>query len=88
MAWLLLLCGVFSFAYGMESLMHRNAHNLMGLPAAALCFLALLLGQHYQALLLFYVGIGLYCGLRIWKAEIKFKHKLFVSVLLYGIVIL
>ncbi|CAI8288353.1 MAG: Uncharacterised protein [Opitutia bacterium UBA7350] len=87
MGWLLLLCGIYSFAYGMEGLANRNLDCLMGLPAAALCVTALALGHHFTALLMFFVGIGIYCGLRIWSADIKIRQKLSISVLLYGILI-
>ena len=87
MGWLLLLCGVFTFGYGLESLTDRSPQFLIGLPAAALCFIALVLGKNYNALLLYFVGIGLYSGLRILGAEISLRKRLAAVTLLYVAVI-
>lgn len=87
MGFLLLVCGVFAFGFGLESLTHRSALYLVGLPAAAGCFIALVLGQHFTALLLFFVGIGLYCGLRIFGAQLKLRFRLLAVISLYSVVI-
>ena len=87
MGFLLLVCGVFAFGFGFESLTHRSGLYLIGLPAAAGCFTALILGGHFTALLLFFVGMGLYCGLRIFGADLKFRLRLFAVISLYSVVI-
>ena len=87
MGFLLLVCGVFAFGFGFESLTHRSGLYLIGLPAAAGCFIALVLGKHFTALLLFFVGMGLYCGLRIFGADLKLRLRLLAVISLYSVVI-
>ena len=88
MGFLLLLCGVFAFGFGFESLTHRSALYLIGLPGAVACFIALIQEQHFVALLLFFVGMGLYCGLRIFGAQLKIGLRLLAVISLYSIIIL
>ena len=88
MGFLLLLCGVFAFGFGLESLTHRSSLYLIGLPGAVACFIALIQEQHFVALLLFFVGMGLYCGLRIFGAQLKLGLRLLAVILLYSIIIL
>lgn len=88
MGGMLLLFGIFSFCFGMESLTHRSPHHLIGIPASAACFIALLMGQYFMELLFFFIGMGLYCMPRIWGAEIKIWKKLVIGFSLYGILLL
>ena len=87
MGFLLLVCGVFAFGFGLESLTHRSVLYLVGLPAAAGCFIALVLGRHFTALLLFFVGMGLYCGFRIFGAHLKLRLRFLAVISLYGVLI-
>jgi hypothetical protein len=84
---LLLLLGVFSFCYGMESLTHRSPYYLVGIPVSALCFTALIYGKHFTELLFFFLGLGLYCAPRIWSAEVKKWQKLAIGLPLYSVLI-
>lgn len=85
---MLLLLGIFSFCFGMESLTHRSPHHLIGIPASAACFIALLLGQYFTELLFFFIAMGLYCLLQIWSAEVKIWKKCVIGLTSYVILIL
>ena len=85
MGLLLLLFGIFSFCYGMESLTHRSPLHLIGIPASAACFIALIYGNYTIELLFFFIGMGFYSAPRIWVLGAKLWQKLATGLVFYGI---
>jgi tetratricopeptide (TPR) repeat protein len=85
----LALGGVATFAYAMEGLRSRTVMPLVGVPASALCLVALVMGVSRAGVLLYFVGLGLWflMSLRVHSMPRFFKLGLPLVVLAFSFVL-
>jgi O-antigen ligase len=86
----LALGGVATFAYAMEGLRSRTVMPLVGVPASALCLVALVLGVSRAGVLLYFVGVGIWfvLSLRVHSLPRLFKLGFPLVVLAFCFVLL
>lgn len=79
MATLLLTIGIFSFCFGLESLVQRSPLHLVGILGGMSCFFALMISKNTDQLIFFFIGLAIYYVTRLWVAELKIMHKIIIG---------